>query len=135
VSISIALVPLLWLIAVHLVVVPGDMADARDFNDSGRVWIGPTHPDFTPVYAAVKQHTPPTAVIAFFRARTMTLLTDRLSFQNTSLDRIRERADYFAQRRGRDYWQPELTTVEARELGFEMVWSDSKWILWKVTPA
>ena len=65
----------------------------------------------------------------------MTLLTDRLSFQNTSLDRIRERADYFAQRRGRDYWQPELTTVEARELGFEMVWSDSKWILWKVTPA
>ena len=63
-STSIALVPLLWLIAVHLVVVPGDMADARDFNDSGRVWIGPTHPDFTPIYDAVKQHTPPTAVIA-----------------------------------------------------------------------
>jgi hypothetical protein len=71
-------------------------------------------------------------VIAFFRARTMTLLTDRRSIQTSSLDKIRGRADYFAQRRGRTFWQPPLTEAQARELGFEEVWSDPLWILWRI---
>ena len=95
--------------------------------------VGPANPDVIPVYDAVRTLTPPTAVIAFFRARTMTLLTDRRSIQSTHLDRIRQRADYFAQHIGEDYWQPELSTSEARDLGFDVVWSDDHWILWKLT--
>ena len=72
-------------------------------------------------------------MIAYFRARTMTLLTDRLSIQNTQHStRCMLRADYFAQRRGATTAQPEITPFEARGLGLEMVWSDAKWILWKV---
>ncbi|MBI5088290.1 MAG: hypothetical protein HZB15_05365, partial [Actinobacteria bacterium] len=126
--------PILWLVIVHIAAVPGKIGDAQDFNDSGRVQVGPTHPEFLPIFEAVRDHTPPDAVIDYFRARTMTLLTDRVAIQQTSLDRIRERADYYAQRRGRDYWQPKLTMEQGLALGFEVVWQDANWILWKVTP-
>jgi len=76
--------------------------------------------------------TPPDAIIAFYRARTMTLLTDRLSFQTKNLDTIAANADYFAQRRDSTYWQPRLSTAEARAAGWEEVWSDPRWILWRI---
>jgi hypothetical protein len=124
--------PLLFLVAVHAVVLADDVSAARDFNDSGRTQVGPANPTIAPIYEVVLDHTPPDAVIAFFRARTMTLLTDRRSIQTSSLDKIRGRADYFAQRRDRTFWQPPLTEAQARELGFEEVWSDPLWILWRI---
>ncbi|MFM2072791.1 MAG: hypothetical protein RLZZ623_3055 [Actinomycetota bacterium] len=130
----IAVVPLAALVIGHAVVLPGDISAARHFNSAGRTQVGPAHPDVIPIYDAVRDRTPPGAVIAFFRARTMTLLTDRRSIQTTSLDRMRQRADYFAQRLGDNYWQPKVTAVQAEALGFEKVWSNSHWILWKLTP-
>jgi hypothetical protein len=130
---SLAALPLLYLVVVHTAVLPGVISDAHEFNDSGRVQFGPADPGVIPIYDAVRTMTPPTAVIAFARARTMTLLTDRLSLQTTNVDKVLERADYFAQRRNSHYWQPDLTMSEAREKGFELVWSDARWILWKVT--
>ena len=62
----------------------------------------------------------------------MTLLTDRLAFQTTSLPRIRQRADYFAQQRFSDYFQPAATEVELTAAGFVEVWSNERWILWRV---
>jgi hypothetical protein len=126
--------PLLFLVAVHAVVLPDNVSAARDFNDSGRTQVGPANPTIAPIYEAVLDHTPPDAVIAFFRARTMTLLTDRRSIQTSSLDKIRGRADYFAQRRDSTFWQPPLTEAQSRELGFEEVWSDRLWILWRIPP-
>ncbi len=64
----------------------------------------------------------------------MTLYTDRLSIQTTDIDRVRERADFYAQQRGSTYYQPALTMEEAEDLGFTMVWSNSEWILWRVPP-
>jgi|CXWL01.1.fsa_nt_gi hypothetical protein len=133
-AVAVGTAPLLALVLAHAVVLPGDIGDARAFDSAGRVQIGPAHPDVITVYDAVRDRTPPTAVIAFFRARTMTLLTDRLAIQSSNIDRVRQRADYFAQRRGENYWQPKLTTEQAHDLGFEMVWSDPLWILWKLTP-
>jgi len=129
----IALAPLVYLIVVHAAVLPGVVDTARDFNAAGKSQFGPGSPAVEPIFAAVRDMTPPTAVVAFYRARTMTLTTDRLSIQTTNIDRILLRADYFAQRRNSHYWQPDLTATEARDLGLEMVWSDSRWILWKVT--
>jgi hypothetical protein len=126
--------PLLFLVAVHAVVLPDDVSAVHDFNDSGGTQVGPANPTIAPIYEAVLDHTPPDAVIAFFRARTMTLLTDRRSIQTSSLDKIRGRADYFAQRRDRTFWQPPLTEAQARELAFETVWSDPLWILWRIPP-
>ena len=116
----------------HLAVLPGDISDAREFNDSGRQQIGPTDPATIPIYEAVEKYTEPGAAVAYFRARTMSLLTDRLAFQTTSLPRIRQRADYFAQQRGSEYFQPAATEFELVADGFEEVWSNERWILWRV---
>jgi hypothetical protein len=131
--IAVALAPLVVLVAAHLVVLRGDIADVRSYNDAGRVQIGPANPTVAPIYAAVNTLTPPDAVVAHFRARTMTLLTDRRSFQTSNFDRVAERADYYAERRNSTYWQPELDAIAARRAGFEQVWSDQLWILWRIT--
>jgi hypothetical protein len=128
----IAVLPLLYLVVVHAVVLPGDIADARDFNRGGRQQVGPTHPNVTPIFDAVSTYTRPDDVVAYFRARTMTLYTDRRAIQTTDINRVRDRADFFAQQRGSTYYQPALTTEEAEDLGFTMVWSDGTWILWQV---
>ena len=131
----VALAPLAAIVVAHLVVLPGKITDARDFDAAGRVQSGPTNPRTAPVFEAVAEFTPPDAIIAYFRARTMTLLTDRRAFQTKNLERIAQNADYFAQRRGSTYWQPELTPGAARVAGFEEVWSDPTWILWKTPSA
>jgi hypothetical protein len=127
-----AAVPLLYLVAVHAAVLPGDIGDARDFNRTSQQSFGPTDPRVTPVFDAVARLTRPDDIVAFYRARTMTLYTDRRAFQSTLIDRIADRADYFAQQRGSDFYQPRLTEAQGHELGFEIVWSDPHWILWKV---
>ena len=129
---AVAVVPLAVLVVVHVVALPDDIGRARDFNAAGRVQIGPANPDVIPIFEAVNARTPPTAVIAYFRARTMTLMTDRRSIQTSSLTKMQVRADYYAQRIGEDYWQPQITRAEGLDLGFEIVWSDSRWILWKL---
>ena len=130
----VALVPLAAIVIAHLVVLPGKIGDARDYDAAGRIQSGPTNPSVAPIFDAVSAFTPPDAIIAYYRARTMTLLTDRRSFQTKDLERISQNADYFAQRRGSTYWQPTLGVGDARRAGFEEVWSDATWILWR-TPS
>ena len=133
VAVGIALVPLAALVVAHLVVLRGDVREVERFNDAGRIQTGPANPTVAPVYDAVNLLTPPDAIVAHFRARTMTLLTDRRSFQTGNFERIAQRADYYAERRNSTYWQPDLDASEARRAGFEEVWSDQRWILWRVT--
>jgi hypothetical protein len=127
-----ALVPLGVLVIAHAVVLQGDISDARQFNDVGRVQSGPSNPVVAPVFEAVAEFTPPDAIVAYYRARTMTLMTDRRSFQTDDLDQIVGRADYYAEKRNSTYWQPELSAGRARRAGLEEVWSDERWILWRV---
>ena len=127
-----ALAPLGALVVAHLVVLRSDIADAQEYNDLGRVQSGPSNPVVAPIFEAVDELTPPDAIVAYYRARTMTLLTDRRAFQTKQLDKIVERADFYAERRNSTYWQPELSTADARRAGFEEVWSNQRWILWRV---
>ena len=127
-----ALLPLGALVVAHVVVLAGDISDAQDYNDAGRVQSGPSNPVVAPIFDAVNSFTPPDAVIAYYRARTMTLMTDRRSLQSKQLERIAQRADYYAERRNSTYWQPDLSGAEARRAGFEEVWSDQRWILWRL---
>lgn len=124
--------PLVFVVVVHAAVLPGDIRDARRFDDAGRVQVGPTHPDFVPIYEAVKKYTRPTDVVAYFRARTMTLLTDRSTVQTSRIERIISTSDFFAQRRNSDYVQPKFTVTEGERMGLEVVWSDDMWVLWRV---
>ena len=93
---ALALAPLAIVVVAHLVVMPGQVGDALDYNAAGRVQSGPSNPKVAPVFDAVSELTPPDAIVAYFRARTMTLLTDRRSFQTKNLERIANNADYFA---------------------------------------
>lgn len=128
----VALLPLGALVVAHTVVVAGDISDVRDYNDAGRVQSGPSNPAVSPIFDAVSSLTPPDAIIAYYRARTMTLLTDRRSFQSKYLDRVVAQADYFAQRRDSSYSQPGIDAGAARAAGFEEIWSDPTWILWRL---
>jgi hypothetical protein len=132
VATALALLPLGALVVAHGVVLAGDISDARLYNDLGRVQSGPSNPTVAPIFEAVDEFTPPDAIVAYFRARTMTLMTDRRAFQTKRLDQIIDRADFYAERRNSTYWQPELTRAEARLAGFEEVWSDQRWVLWRV---
>jgi len=123
-------VPLVVVVAAHLVILPGRVSDARDFDQAGGWQFGPSNPAVDPVYDAVLAVTPADSIVAFYRARTMTLLTDRRSFQTRDLDRILRSADYYAERRNSTYWQPKL---DADHEGLVEVWSDQRWILWEVT--
>jgi hypothetical protein len=129
---AVAALPLVYLLVVHAAVLPGDVRDARRFDAAGRVQVGPTHPDFVPIYEAVKKYTRPTDVVAFFRARTMTLLTDRPTIQTGRIERVIAVADMFAQRRNSDYVQPEFTEAEGLAKGLEVVWEDDTWVLWRI---
>lgn len=134
VAIAVVMVPLLGLVVAHTIVLPGDISAAREFDADGRTQFGPAHPDVIPIFEAVSAITPPDAVIAFYRARTMTLLTDRRAIQTTTLATMQRGADFWAQRRTSDYSQVTLTTAEAEDLGFEEVWRDDTWILWRLPP-
>lgn len=122
--------PALVLLAAHAIILPGELDEVREFESEGRTLGGPSNPDNSPIYAAVSELTPLDSVVAFYRARTMTLLTDRRSFQTSDLDRIGLGADYFAQRRRDTGWQPDVD--EMGDSGFSEVWSDGRWILWEV---
>ncbi|MEO1056813.1 MAG: hypothetical protein AAFY28_07855 [Actinomycetota bacterium] len=132
---AVAAVPVLALLIGHGLVLRGDISDVRDFNNADRVQWGPANPAVDAVFDAVDELTDDDDVVAYYRARTMTLVTDRRSFQSGRIDHIAENADYFAQRRNSTYWQPDLDPVLAEQLGFVEVWSDPAWVLWRTPSA
>jgi len=138
---AIGLAPLVVLLAVHANKLPSRIDAARRFDDAGLQQIGPTHPDYAPIYSAVSTLTDPDDVILFFRARTMTLLTERRAIQiatarnsDTDIERGEGLADYFAMQRYSDFYEPDLDELEAITRGYEPVWEDGNWILWDLHP-
>jgi hypothetical protein len=126
----VAVSPLVALVLVHLVVLPGKISDARDANAAGIVQDGPAHPSAVEMYDAVDRVTTPDAVVAFYRARTLTLLTDRRAFQTHDAERIRTDADYWVQRRDWGFWQPRLDRAEVTDLGLTEVWANDRYVIW-----
>lgn len=131
---AVGMVPLVLLLGVHANKLPSRISAARDFNDAGRQQVGPAHPDFVPIFEAVAARTRGDDVILYFRARTMTLLTDRRAIQTTNIDRGEQYADYFAMQRWSDFYEPGIDEREATRRGYEIVWQDDNWILWDLHP-
>lgn len=135
-AIGLAVVPLLAVLGVHANKLPSRVGAARDFNAAGRQQVGPTHPDVAPVYAAVAATTQPDDVIWFFRARTMTLLTERRAVQTTDVARGERMSDYVALNRWSDFYEPKgLGEAAAAARGWVLVWQDENWLLFDVDPA
>lgn len=132
--VQLGLIPLLALIAVHTVLLPGRVADVRAANAAGPMW-GPSHPGMIPVFDAVKGSTGVGDVVAFFRPRMMTLITDRRSVRGEDVGRLERNADFFAQLQADATGQPEPSREEAQQRGWEEVWSDERWVLWRIPEA
>lgn len=101
-------------------------------NATGRAQDGPTDPSTADMWVAVRANTRADDVVAFFRARAMTLETDRRSIQNTSLDVILRNADYFSMQKGSTYSQPDVSEAEAAEYGMTKIWENDRYVLWKI---
>lgn len=126
------ILPLTWLIGLHAMSIRDDVEERSTADAAGFVHQGPAHPDYLPVFEAVRRLTHPDDVVVFYRARTMTLLTDRRAVQTTSLERVVRVGDWFAQQRNSDFFQPDADAGALEALGLEIVWSDAHWILWRI---
>ena len=93
---------------------------------------GPDDPAVADLFAAVRRYTDQRDVVVFFQARSMNLYTGRLAIQGNNETMMVERGGWYAQERDSDYIQTPLTTQRAAELGFDAVWSNSKFILWRI---
>lgn len=98
--------------------------------------VGPQEPASLELFAAVRAHTRGDDVIVYNRARTMTLYTGRRAVQGGALDFTVNAGDYYVMYLNPDgtpgdYSQYPLTEGEAAELGFEQVWRNESWVLWK----
>lgn len=126
----VGLVPTGWLIGAHAADMPRRLSSAKDFRDTGQVLFGVSARQSQELFAMVEKVTPGDAVVAYYRARTMTLMTDRRSVQSASIGLITLQADFFAQRKNTDYYQP--TEAAAEAAGYQQVWENEAFILWRV---
>jgi hypothetical protein len=85
------------------------------------------------LFDEVRSTTRADAVVAFFKARALTLYTDRRSIQSKDLAVIIDRADYFAMSRMDIGGQPFITDeAEGNRVGLVVAWQNDDWVLWRV---
>ena len=118
----------------HLVQIPAELRHASRDNARG-VRDGPAAPYALAGFAAVLGHTRRDDIVAFSKARAMTLFTDRRAVQSSEFQIILDRADYFLMRRGSTSSQPLVSDQQASDAGLVSVWSDTTWVLWRVPHA
>jgi hypothetical protein len=100
---------------------------------------GPQLPDSLEMYQAVRVNTRGDAVLVTNRARLMAFYTGRSSVQGGSIDFIEDAADFYVMYLEPDgtpgtYSQYPLTDDEAAERGFEEIWRNGGWVLWRTPP-
>ena len=96
---------------------------------------GPETDSAQEMFATVRRITQPDDVILFFRARAMTLYTDRRAIQGSDLDQMLTTADWYVMEKGSTYSQTLLTDAEAATYGLSKTWENPGWILWRVPPS
>jgi hypothetical protein len=106
---------------------------ATVLREGGAVQNGPIDPFALEMFVAVDGITEPEDVVAFFRARAMTMVTDRRAIQSSNIETIIRNADWYAMERGSTYSQPLISADEAIARRLDRVWSNNGWILYRVT--
>lgn len=113
-------------------------ADLKRSTDYHRVYHytvnGPDTPEAVQMFTAVKTLTRGDDVILFFRARAMTLYTDRLAVQGSNLDQLLPRSDWYVMAKGSTYSQALLNDTEGAALGLTKAWENAGWVIWRVPP-
>ncbi len=135
---SVALVGVLSLVALNT----RPLANAVDYwRTYPEAVNGPHTPDTQEMWAEVRSRTGPDDTVAFFRARTMNLYTERQGLQLTALPQILERADWYVMARGSTYSQCLIDdeVAAATDGRLTKVWENgvngAGWTIWKVDRA
>jgi hypothetical protein len=131
----VAVAPFLWLAVYHVTDLPRRIDAAQAFNDSGAVQRGPMTPANQAAMEAIDEHTRPGDIVVYYRARTATLYTGRRALQTTSLDNMVANGDWFMQNKTDNYSQVVATPDQLVAAGFELVWEDDNWRLWRIPDA
>lgn len=117
----------------HLTRVPNEIDAAQTFNDQGRVLDGPASPGVEPALDAVRTYTHQDDVVAFFKVRLLTYLTGRRGVQASDTPSVLyERSDYYLMRRDGQGARPQISDAQGAEMGWEIVWEDAEWVLWRL---
>lgn len=133
----------LALLAVHSLYASADAArDARAFRNDGLTLLGPGTAEEDAGFEAVMRYTRGDDVVAFFKGRLMSHITDRRALQTIDPEVILRDADWYLQRH--DMFAspdgsfspflgvPQFTPDQAAELGLVEVWRNDRWVLWRI---
>jgi hypothetical protein len=135
---AVALVGVLALVGLNTRPLAGAVDYWRTYPDAVN---GPHTPDAEEMWAEVRSLTAPEDTVAFFRARTMNLYTQRQGLQLTALPQILERADWYVMARGSTYSQCLIDDeiAAATDGRLTKVWENgvdgAGWTIWKVDRA
>ena len=95
---------------------------------------GPETPAAVEMLSAVRELTRGDDVVLFFRARAMTLYSDRKAIQGSNLEQLLPRVDWYVMAKGSTYSQALLTDSDAAKLGLAKRWENGAWVIWRVPP-
>ncbi len=133
---------LLGALAAHGAIDSGQrVLETRRANAAHEYLLGPGDPAEDEAIQAVRDHTAHRDVVAFFKARALTYLTDRPAIQTADLDTLLQEADYYLQRydhfTGPSGFSPFLGLLvlsddDAAALGLTEVWRNDRWVLWRL---
>jgi len=133
--VRLAVIPPALAIAGLALVNANDLRHAIDYRRLYKPVVnGPEAPDAKQMFAAVKTLTRGDDVILFFRARAMTLYTDRLAVQGSDLDLMLPRSDWYVMAKGSTYSQTPLTDDEGSARGLTKAWENELWVIWRIPP-
>ena len=108
-------------------------AQSTDYHlDYTYVVHGPESPDAQEMFEAVRATTRADDVILFFRARAMTLYSDRRSIMGANLEQLLPRSDWYVMAKNSTYSQKLLTDDEAEAYGLTKTWENEGWVMWRV---
>lgn len=134
--------PMVALLAITLVNTVAEIDDAQDLRASNIYKLGPGSPAEDEGFDAVIQYTATGDVVAFFKGRLMSLITDRRSVQTMQPEVILAEADFYLQRY--DKFEPpdggfspflgvpQFTPEQAADEGLVEVWRNDRWVLWRI---
>lgn len=134
--------PMVALLAITLFDTVNEIDDVQQLRASNTYRLGPGAPGEDEGFDAVVAHTATGDVVAFFKGRLMSLMTDRRSVQTIQPEVILAEADYYLQRY--DMFEPpdggfspflgvpQFTPEQAAEEGLVEVWRNDRWVLWRI---
>ena len=124
--------PFLWLAVYHATDLPRRVDAAQAYNDTGNTQRGPALEQYQVAMDAIDKYTRPGDIVVYYRARTATLYTGRTALQTTSFNNLVANGDWFMQNKKENYSQVVATAEQLTASGFELVWENDDWRLWRI---